>query len=351
LQQIESRYGCHVTVDEDETLVPPAFRLDRVRAFTPAELAALPVPHAAPVPVEEEPDEDEAIDEATIEATEEEFAESTSRTASEGDRAEPSSWLPLSQDDEDEEAEPVEGDAEGRNHGEGQPHGDGQGRRRRRRRRRGRGGDRGHDRGGAPMAGSEAVPSSFEPELSPGVAASDEGTSIEAVGEGQPSEELQPTEINEAGLESDSERRRRRRGRRGGRRRHRGPGPDVREPEPLADGDRGPPRLQLELRPGEPGYSGPAEEFGEELDLGVEAESEGADAIVEPALPPNEEKTAREPHPATAETTRQRQEAPPAPLPLPTQSEPERAPVAYNVPPPQEVSGPAPNPRRGWWRR
>ncbi len=41
LQQIEGRYGCHVTVDEDETLIPPAFRLERARAFTPAELAAL----------------------------------------------------------------------------------------------------------------------------------------------------------------------------------------------------------------------------------------------------------------------------------------------------------------------
>ena len=69
LQQIESRYGCHVTIDEDETLIPPAFRLDRVRAFTPAELAALPVPQPIPVPVEDEPDEDEAIDEESIEAT------------------------------------------------------------------------------------------------------------------------------------------------------------------------------------------------------------------------------------------------------------------------------------------
>jgi ribonuclease E len=34
-----------------------------------------------------------------------------------------------------------------------------------------------------------------------------------------------------------------------------------------------------------------------------------------------------------------------------TSDEAERAPVAYNVPPPHEVSGPTSNPRKGWWRR
>jgi hypothetical protein len=40
-------------------------------------------------------------------------------------------------------------------------------------------------------------------------------------------------------------------------------------------------------------------------------------------------------------------EPPPAPAPP---AEPERA-VAYNVPPPREVTGHPSNPRRGWWSR
>jgi len=46
----------------------------------------------------------------------------------------------------------------------------------------------------------------------------------------------------------------------------------------------------------------------------------------------------------------QRPEPPPAKDPAP-RVEAERAPIQHNVPPVQEVSGPAANPKKGWWRR
>ena len=41
LRQIEQRYGFAVTIQQDDELIPPAYRLDRVRAFTPSELSAI----------------------------------------------------------------------------------------------------------------------------------------------------------------------------------------------------------------------------------------------------------------------------------------------------------------------
>jgi ribonuclease E len=67
LRQIEQRYSFTVIIQQDDELIPPAYRLDRVRAFTPAELAALPVPSAAPVAVEEEPEDLEGLEEETSE--------------------------------------------------------------------------------------------------------------------------------------------------------------------------------------------------------------------------------------------------------------------------------------------
>ncbi len=68
LQQAEQRFGFRVMVSSDDALVPPAFRLERVRALTPAEITALPVPQAQPLPVEEEADsviEDETPEEVS----------------------------------------------------------------------------------------------------------------------------------------------------------------------------------------------------------------------------------------------------------------------------------------------
>jgi ribonuclease E len=112
--------------------------------------------------------------------------------------------------------------------------------------------------------------------------------------------------------------------------------------------------MQIELRPGEPGYSGPAEEFGEDTEF-VAAEEIPEGDVVEPT---EEVQPETQPHaaerPASAPTAK---ETPPAPAAVPPantgepEAETERTPVAYNVSPPLEVTGPAPNPRRGWWRR
>jgi ribonuclease E len=57
LTAIEQRYGFRVMIGQDDVLIPPAYRLERLRSFTPDELAALPAPTA--LPVFEEPEEPE----------------------------------------------------------------------------------------------------------------------------------------------------------------------------------------------------------------------------------------------------------------------------------------------------
>src|SRR5205814_1254599 len=56
LVQLEARYGIRVLVARDDALIPPAFRLERLRAYFPSEPAALPaVPLTqAPISGEEE---------------------------------------------------------------------------------------------------------------------------------------------------------------------------------------------------------------------------------------------------------------------------------------------------------
>jgi hypothetical protein len=110
--------------------------------------------------------------------------------------------------------------------------------------------------------------------------------------------------------------------------------------------------MQLELRPGEPGYSGPAEEFGEQPDF--LAAEEVAEADVIETVPLDEDVVRQETEPAAERVAPPppAMETPPvAPAASEAETEAERAPAAYNVSPPHEVSGPASNPRRGWWRR
>jgi ribonuclease E len=64
LGQIEARYGFRVTIGRDDTLVPPNFRLERVRAFAAGE-APQPRLVAPPPPVEiEDEDEDTEVEAA-----------------------------------------------------------------------------------------------------------------------------------------------------------------------------------------------------------------------------------------------------------------------------------------------
>ena len=62
LVQLEARYAIRVLVAQDDALIPPAFRLERLRAYEAVEPAALP---AAPLTQASISDEDEEeIDEA-----------------------------------------------------------------------------------------------------------------------------------------------------------------------------------------------------------------------------------------------------------------------------------------------
>jgi ribonuclease E len=64
LVQLEARYGIRVFVARDDTLIPPAFRLERLRAYTPTETAVIPLaPLTQTVDIRADA-EDEEIDEA-----------------------------------------------------------------------------------------------------------------------------------------------------------------------------------------------------------------------------------------------------------------------------------------------
>jgi len=174
LSIIEQRYGFRVMVLQDDTLVPPAFRLERVRAMTPQELAALPVP-VMPAPEEEEEEYVEEIDE-TVET--------------EGEAREPSA-----------RAERAPGEEGGSD--EDRP------RRKRRRRKRRRPGEE----QGTAQDGDENAAEGDEED-------GDETEGTEPAAEGDEAAAAPSDVVGTDGL-SDAERKRRRRGKRGGRRRRR----------------------------------------------------------------------------------------------------------------------------------
>jgi ribonuclease E len=70
LAQLETRYGVHVLVARDDALIPPAFRLERLRTYEPGEAApAVPLPLTqAPELEEEEPEEEDAGETEAAEA-------------------------------------------------------------------------------------------------------------------------------------------------------------------------------------------------------------------------------------------------------------------------------------------
>ena len=82
LAQLETRYGIHVLMAQDDALIPPAFRLERVRALEPGEAAA-----AVPAPLTQTPDIglDEIEEDAEETAETEEAAQGAD--AGEEDRA------------------------------------------------------------------------------------------------------------------------------------------------------------------------------------------------------------------------------------------------------------------------
>jgi ribonuclease E len=301
LVHAEERYGFRVTVGSDDALVPPAFRLERLRALTPAEIAALPVPTAPPIEAE---DDDEEVE------TEEEHLEE----ASEVDRARPAGARETAMPPEPIERALAELEDSPPERSDGE---EGHGRRRRRRRRRGR-----RDRDGAPPS----LPASTG-----GVEAEEEAGSPASAGsaDGAPSA---------SGDTDSSGRKRRRRGRRGGRRRRRGGDFGDEMPSGGAESEGiaasvVPIAETIEYVPPEP--PGPREERRDieaalsapttpaEMGLGAEVGPVSAAADARPVErhdePAQDEDAAR--HHASTE--------------LPT----------------HEVKGPPSNPKRGWWRR
>ena len=191
LVELETRYDLRVLLARDDALIPPAFRLERLRAYSPTSPSVLPAAPLTQAPDIEDEDEDEEVVEETAETVE-------------SDR----------QQQESEEER-------------------GRGRRRRKRRRR---------RDEEPVASASASPSEV---------AEDGKNAASRLGAGNGIAEGDHSVGDE---ESDAERRRRR-GRRGGRRRTRRDGgvepsfeeprrspdlvailptPDVEEQEPMA---------------------------------------------------------------------------------------------------------------------
>ena len=321
LAQIEARYGVRVTMARDDSLIPPSFRLERLRAYGAGE--APPVPRSIQAPAIEEEEEDEAAEE------EEDIDAVPSR------------------------AVPAEGAAEQESDEE-------RGHRRRRRRRR---------RSDEPREG-RAAPATTAPE------AGESPDAAEA-----PAKE--PREAGEEERESDAERRRRRRGRRGGRQRGRreegGETPDrptaaetIEIVPPVEDQrvvEEAAEAASLEPWPGDAGY--------EAASLAPFA-GEGA----EPAPPAASERgEVGDPNPAPTAVSDREVEREPTPAPtaeseegVPFVSATERVLEEAAAPPANSANGPASelpvppepaspnpdvltvtekpaNPRRGWWQR
>ena len=331
LQQIEARYGMRVFVKTDAGLIPPQYKLERLRALTPSEITALPVTPIPPEPIESE----------AIEAVES------------GAEAAAASSEPVSGMAADTEPAADRGHA-AEYHQHGQAEG-GPDNHRRRRRRRGRRGGRGRHGEAPPHGGEDQGQVAAEPRgsgtpprpergfkpsfaLLPGEPGYVAGGSDEELDE---NESAQPPTLHEEqppyGIETqpghdataqpgqpDEGRRRRRRGRRGGRRR-RGRGGEQHGNEPMA---------------GEP--------------TGADGMSEPVPRTAEPFMPPAERYAPPAETPAPSASSADApapRAAAPEPAPEPAQAETERQPVQHNVPPAHDVTGPASNPKKGWWRR
>jgi ribonuclease E len=327
LAQIEHKYGFHVLIARDDTLVPPAFRLDRLRPFSPEELAQ-PLPALTQI-ADIASDADDLDDE--VEDEEEREAEA----AAPGEAA----------------AGPAEAGGDSR--------GDEERRGRRRRRRRRRGDQSGDARGepGLEAHGAEArllQEVAAEDADQPG---GDDGERADAPGEAGSTAEPRA----EGG--DDEERRRRRRGRRGGRRRRR-EGGDTDAPLAAAGEGYEPAAEHIELM--DPGPAAPASAAEEietamrESPLDPAGDLIGAEAVpVAEVLAPGEMDTLPiQPRhetaaPTAAETVEALASPPPAAEPQPEPAPKQEAAKQENAAAPQPilVTGPPESPKRGWWRR
>jgi ribonuclease E len=289
LTQIEARYGLHVIVGQDDTLIPPNFRLERLRAYAAGEAPAPRVPQLPPLEIE---DDDEEEDEAAP------------QRANGHDE-------PRSRERGDEERGP-----------------------RRRRRRRGRGREGGREQ--RPDEGREPHRA--------------EAFAAETVAPADDAEAPSPAPAEAAERDGDADRRRRRRGRRGGRWRNREGGAaengaaengaaEVQAEaaaeavvEAAIEGAEIPP---VEIGTSEPS-SEPVEVEAPEVEAMVEAAIESAEIPPVPAEPARATAAVGNGRPS------RRKSAAAEPVPLPV----EPVPVDVHA----IIEKPA-SPRRGWWQR
>ncbi|HEV8029155.1 MAG TPA: Rne/Rng family ribonuclease [Stellaceae bacterium] len=297
LVHAEQRNGFHVTISNDDSLVPPAFRLERVRSFTPAEIAALPPPVALAPPIEEE-EEDVAV---------EEDEEESPVVSAAAEPAEAPAEAP---------AERVESEQSQERHP------------RRRRRRRGRRGEEGRDT--SPPAAAPPGSDIAEPMHADDGSEPAEMLPAEAATAGDSAPAGEP-----GGPDENGNRKRRRRGRRGGRRRRREHNGEGGEHHPSADEAR-PVAEAVEYLP-EPER---VEDVGAEMAEAAHATPAPAEAASgADAIPVGE----RGDKPSAVYAPR-----PPA-APAVTEERPRT--VASAEVPTHDVTGPPSNPKRGWWRR
>jgi len=215
LLSIEARYGLSVQVSNDDSLIPPAMRVERLRARLPGEF----VPQLALPPVVSIPDIDDEVEDDIVEIEAED--ETTARAPRQEGRSEPRRDEERGGDDES-----------------------GRKRRRRRRRRRGPGDENQSEERAVEATNGEA---GEQPRL-------DAPRGDEEAGDEVEGDESAPRMIDgvpETPAEAEA-RRRRRRGRRGGRRRRRFEGEGVEGVEGSAS---------------QTGESGEAEAYREQQDL------------------------------------------------------------------------------------
>jgi ribonuclease E len=352
LAQIEMRYGFRVTVAHDDTLIPPAFRLERLRNLTPEEAAMIPAaPMQLPPPIEE--DDDEEIEES------EEAATTTGAAPEQGEE--------ISEEE--------------------------RGRRRRRRRRRRRPGEEPQaDQWTQPHDGSHdphaQTPDRVEEDGGHGMAAgapmpahhydhpADAAELVAAPGE-QLSENAVPGPEPSGDGEHPGGRKRRRRGKRGGRRRGRGDAPGRSPGDDAAgradDAPHAAAAEQIEVVH-EPATAEPHREDTEPAFAvsTFRVAEETVDMAEAPVMDAGE--TLRDHRPLHSppehgaadhmmndagrhETVSPRAEPPQSPMPEPSApvGEPDKAPAdagsGTTVPEPKLVTEKPANPKRGWWQR
>jgi ribonuclease E len=313
LAQIETRYGLKVMVARDDALIPPAFRLERLRAYGEGEAPVPPRSIQAPTLAEDEEEEEEqAAEDEPVEAGVEAAAETDRETEEERGRrrrrrrrrrpdetreSRPATTAPA---EEAAEADKPSGDGEEDRDGDSE----------RRRRRRGRRGGRVRARrdGAEPASGDEAVAAETI-EVVP--TSEDERIHREAASMPEP----EPWS-GDAGLEAASL-------------------------APLA-GEDAPPARHTEHH--DNGHADPAP--------APTAESEAGVPFVSPTEREFEHAPAGQPAaPAAAEAERLFE--PPAASPVAAPDEPpprheEQSHAADNV---QTITEKPTNPRRGWWQR